>query len=81
MLRQEKVSNMNTNTKVQNPRKAGRKIYCRGTAFTLNRRILDHLYTDLEAGKITALLLLEIARDMRKALSYERLHKRIFKTA
>jgi len=59
---------VNNSSQVHNRRKAGRKLYCRGTAFTLNRRILDHLYQDMAEKRITANFLLEIARDMRKAL-------------
>lgn len=52
---------------VSKPRN-GLFLFLRGTPFSINRRILDHLYQDLKEKKITAMLLIEISRDMRKAL-------------
>jgi len=51
-----------------NNHRNGQLTFLRGTPWSLNRRILDHLYQDLREKKITALLLIEISRDMRKAL-------------
>ena len=45
-----------------------RKLYTRGTPYSIHRRMLDHLYADLTAKRITAMLMMEISRDMRKAL-------------
>ncbi|MEK6828973.1 MAG: hypothetical protein AABY15_02520, partial [Nanoarchaeota archaeon] len=54
--------------KVHNQRKAGTRIICQGTAYSINRRVLDRLYYDLREKVITATLLVEISRDMQKAL-------------
>lgn len=56
---------------VKKPRKDKGKTqlrWTRGTPYSLNQRILDHLYRDLRAQRITAMLLIEISRDMREAL-------------
>lgn len=54
--------------KVDNPKKRARKLYTRGTPVSINRRILDHLYQDLKEKRITAILLIEISRDIREAI-------------
>ncbi len=53
---------------VHKPGKVARKLYTRGTPYSINRRILDHLYADLQAKRITAMLLIEISRDIKEAL-------------
>jgi len=55
-------------TKVNNYRNNARKLSERGTPYSIYRRILDHLYVDLKDKRITALLLIEISRDMNKIL-------------
>ena len=59
---------LNTSSQVKKPRKTGLKIYVLGTPWSIHRRMLDCLYDDLSAKIITAKLLVEISRDMRKAL-------------
>lgn len=57
-----------SHSQVSNRTIKARKLNLRGTPISINRRILEHLYKDLQEKRITALLLVEISRDMRKAL-------------
>ncbi len=54
--------------KVNNWRKLGRDLYERGTPVSINRRIQDHLYQDLRAKRINALLLIDILKDLNQTI-------------